>query len=131
MNSFISQSKIICLKYTYVSSSDFLQDYFCASFCGTMPQIRFALSRGFAVSGLSFGPLPGVALADSLAPGYFRPPFQGFQFAASPTVDILSATVPRTPADPSKHWTRGRAQVPFSFLESPYVNTETFLCARF
>jgi hypothetical protein len=36
--------------------------------------------------------LPGAALGgsatcrDLLAPGYYRPPFQGFQFAAAPTV---------------------------------------------
>ena len=37
---------------------------------------------------ISFGVLPGVvALANSRStPGYYRPPFQGSQFAASPTV---------------------------------------------
>jgi hypothetical protein len=50
-----------------------------------MPEIRFALSRGFAVSGFVFwATLPRAALADSLALGYFRPPFLGFHLTASP-----------------------------------------------
>jgi hypothetical protein len=54
-----------------------------------MPQIRFALSRGFAVSGLAlFGDLTqGGALPESRsALGWYGPPLQGFQFAASPTI---------------------------------------------
>ena len=51
------------------------------------PQIRLALSRGIAVSGLLFGHFTqGVALSEScFALGYYRSPLQGFQFAASPT----------------------------------------------
>ena len=50
------------------------------------PQIRFALSRGFANSGLiSWASYPGRrARSLALARGYFRPPFQGFHFAALP-----------------------------------------------
>jgi hypothetical protein len=50
------------------------------------PQIRLALSRGFAVSGLLLGgATQGGALEDSHLPWaiIFRP-YQGFQFAASP-----------------------------------------------
>ncbi|HEX3625469.1 MAG TPA: type II secretion system major pseudopilin GspG [Verrucomicrobiae bacterium] len=52
-----------------------------------MPQFKFALSRGLSFSGLFSGAVTqGVALADSrFALGYYRPPFQGFQFAASQT----------------------------------------------
>ncbi len=35
-----------------------------------MPQINFALSRDFAISGRIFTTLPRVALADSLTLGY-------------------------------------------------------------
>jgi hypothetical protein len=39
--------------------------------------------------------LPRAALADSLALGYYRPPLQGFQLAASPKVlnIVLSAKI--------------------------------------
>ena len=50
-----------------------------------MPQIKLALSRGFAVSGLFRGRFTQGRRAHrfALALGYYRPPLQGFQFAAS------------------------------------------------
>jgi hypothetical protein len=43
-----------------------------------MPQIRCALSRNFAVSGLILlDRKPRAALEDSLALGYYRPPCSG------------------------------------------------------
>ena len=43
------------------------------------PQMRFALTRGFGISGLFFATLPRAALADSLALGYkYAAPRRGF-----------------------------------------------------
>jgi hypothetical protein len=56
-----------------------------------VPQIRFALSRGFENGGEFLATLPRAALGararpPSLTLGYYRLPLQGFQDAASPTV---------------------------------------------
>jgi len=59
------------------------------------PQIRFPLSRGFAVSGLSLGVVTqGGVLKDLHLPwAIFGRPYRGFRFAASLTVENCPAII--------------------------------------
>jgi len=80
------------------------------------PQIGFALSRGFGKVRWGLGDVyPGRrAHRFALVLGYYRPPLQGFQFAASPSmVGMARCAVGTQRAALAPPWRLVRGEEPF------------------